>query len=143
MSSNTNSLIHPITKTFLNDEKDKYLSMPHGPTNNIESQKMFSKTNNNISENANELFFSDSYFFTAIFNANTFDEKILTINNILDSGHNVQTVGFILGKFINTLDNTNDKNIEELIKMYDKYYKKYENVTLSYSELYDLIKNKL
>ena len=143
MSLNTNSLIHPITKTFLNDEKEKYMSMPHGPTNNIESQKMFSKINNNIAENANELFFSDSYFFTALFNANTFEEKISTVNNILDSGHNIQTVGFILGKLLETLDNTNDKNIEELIKIYDKYYKKYKGKTLTYSELYTLIKNML
>lgn len=138
-----NLQIHPITKTYIVNDKNKFMALPHGPTNKIEDQKLLSKTDNNITDNAQSLFFSDSYFFTAIFNANTFDEKITLVNNIIDSEHNIQTVSFIMVKLITTIDDVSDKKIEELIKVYDKYYKVYENKTLSYGELYDLIKDKI
>jgi hypothetical protein len=147
MSSKTkiSKIIHPITLTFIDDESNnKHLIMPKGLTNNIEDQKFFSKHDTSI-DNADykSLFFSDDYFFTAIFNANAFSDKVKLMHDIIKSNYSKQTTGYMLTRMIKTIKHANDKNIEDLIKIYIEYYKKYDNKTMSYSELYDEVKKML
>ncbi len=141
--SDDKKILHPIILKIVNNDSNKYLSMPTGPTNEIDKQKIFSKTHDEIRTDYEKIFFSNDYFFTAIFNCNTFEEKIQLLNEILNSDYSKQTVGLILERMIQTITSTNDKKIDDLVKIYKKYYKKFDNQDISYGELYDKVKNML
>lgn len=141
--SNNKKLIHPITLISINNDKNKFLTLPSGPTNKLSDQNYFSRHNNGVVSDYNNVFFSDEYFFTAVFNANTFDDKIKIVSDIIKANYSKHTVGMILQRLINVVKNINDKKMQDLIKLYSDYYKKYEEKDISYSELYEKIKNLL
>ena len=91
-------IIHPIMLTFVVNDCDKYLSMPIGKTNKISDQKVFSSTIGPIERDYKKLFFSADYFFTAIFNCNTFDEKI----ELPIKGNYLTKLVMCLGSYIGT-----------------------------------------
>jgi len=91
------NIIHPITNTIIKNVTNKHLVMPSGPSNRLVDQKMLSNNGEDITNmDAKALFFSDEYFFTAIFNANSFDEKIVLMKNIILANYDKQTVGYLL-----------------------------------------------
>jgi len=139
------NIFHPILLNFVTNDKQKHLTMPFGNTNKLSDQKYFiNKTSKSIfPTNNNEIFFSNEYFFKAMFNASTFDEKIALLSDMLNSDHNEQTIGLILGKVLLTFDDINDQKINSLVEIYSKYYKKYKNIDMEYSELFLKVKNML
>lgn len=140
--SSLSDIIHPITYTIIKNDITKHLIMPIGATNKISDQKFLSKQGMDITNmDRDVLFFSDGYFFTVFFNANTFEEKIKLIEKTMKSDYDKQTIGYLLQRMVNTIEISNDKIIETLIKLYTEYYKKYDNKVMLYSELYEEIKN--
>lgn len=136
-------IIHPITLVSIENDNSKFLTLPSGSTNKLSDQNYFSRHDNGVVTDYNAVFFSDEYFFTAVFNANTFDEKIETVSNIIKANYSKHTVGLILQRLIKVVTNVNDKKMQDLIKLYSEYYKKYEEKDITYSELYEKIKNLL
>lgn len=137
------TIIHPITLVSINNDSNKYLTLPTNKSNKLSEQNYFTSREGELNTNYESLFYSDEYFFIAIFNANTFDEKIEVVNNILKSDYNKNTVGLVLSRLIKAVNEVNDKKMQDLISIYSKYYKKYDNKDIQYSELYDKIKNML
>lgn len=141
--TNDEKIIHPISLTVVNNDSTKFLSLPSGPTNKISDQTYFSKSNHGINTDYNSIFYSHDYFFIAVFNAHTFDEKIEVIRNMMKANSNKNTVALILERLNKVITNINDKKMQELVSLYSEYYKKYEDTLIPYSELYDKIKNML
>ena len=140
---NKKKIIHPITLVPVTNDSSKYLTLPSGPSNKLSDQTYFSKSNHNMTTDYNNVFYSDEYFFISVFNATTFDEKIEVVSNIIEADYSKNTVALILQRLIKVVTNVNDKKMQDLITLYSDYYKKYENTNVSYSELYEKIKNML
>lgn len=137
------TIIHPITLVPINNDSNKYLTLPISKSNKLSEQNYFTRHEGELNTDYDSIFYSDEYFFIAMFNANTFDEKIEVVNNIMKSNYNKNTVGLILSRLLKAVDNVTDKKMQDLISVYSKYYKKYDNKDIQYSELYDKIKNML
>ena len=141
-NTNDKFILHPITLKIIKNEPDKHLVLPYGDSNVLNDQKNFINKIDNviIEKNYEKIFFSDDYFFKAIFNVNTFEEKINIIDLLINKNNHVNTIEYILECFKNTVDKISDNKLQLLINLYIKIYSFYHNKQLTYQESYELIK---
>ena len=135
-------VIHPITLSDVPNEKNKYLTMPTGPTNNMNEQSFFTSVKQPINNNHMDLFLSNEYFFKAMFNAEDFDSCIEVLNTIMDSDCHPETAAFLVKRFTGIFMTSNDSKKQEFINIHIKYYSKFENKDYTYAEIYEKIENK-
>jgi hypothetical protein len=140
--SKDNLIIHPITLHNINNEQNKYLTMPVGKTNIISEQSFFTDIQQPINTNHEELFFSHEYYFKIVFNADDFDSCLASIYNIMDSDCDPETASFLISRFLKMFTTLNDKKLHDMIELNIKYYSRFENKNYNYSEMSELIKNK-
>jgi len=150
---NVKMILHPLTLTFVPNEKDKYMTVPVLITDNnkiddknkLTDYKFFTKNKGSLDTDYDKIFMSDEYFFMATIGANTFEKQVESIKTFIDNSHNINTIGYLLERLNKIFKNIHidDKQMENLVDLYDRYYKKYENKVIPYSELYELIKNKI
>ena len=142
MSKIPKIIIHPITLHGVTNIKGKYISMPIGKSRITNEQNFFDDKDNNISEKHEQLFLSDSYFFKAIFGAETIDDIVTSIKSMSES-NDIETMGYILKRFITSVIEANDQQIYDISEIYIKYYSDVENKIYTPNEMNDTIRNQI
>lgn len=140
--SEDNELLHPITLHFISNEPGKYLTMPEGSSDRMLNQEYFSSHVDSVNINHNDLFYSDNYFFKAIFSSPTFEDKIKVISDLIVPENHKETVGYMLNRFAKTVTEVTDSNKQDLISLYIKFYAVFEGRELTYSEVFSLVGEK-
>ena len=136
---NDSTILHPITLNLIENQKTKSLTLPYGSGSTISDQKYFTNEITEISTNHMELFHSDAYFFKIMFNTYLFDEILENIEDMITDANTKPTLEYILDRFKTLIINISESQKDKLINLYTKFYLFYDGVSLTYSEVFNLL----
>lgn len=134
------NIFHPILLLDLKNQPSKKLTLPQGSDDQIANQIFF--TDEDIEPNLehDKIFYSDEYFFIALFNTTTFDDHIDAIINLINQNSHSNTIAYLIKRFVQIQFPQKDINIEKYIELYRTYDKKYKNEEKTYAFYYDVVK---
>jgi len=142
---NTPTIIHPITLHIVMNKSNKFLSMPSGTSELLSKQNYFTNNADNleISTNHNEIFLSSEYYFKAIFNVASFEDRLTLMNEIIDSNReNIDTIRYIFSRFTQTFKTLCRKQLYDIINIEIKFQKQLYDKNISFSEMNKIVRKK-
>lgn len=135
------NIFHPILLLDLKNQPNKKLTLPQGSSDQISEQIFFTEDDIEPNLDHNAIYYSNEFFFKAIFTTVTFDDHIDSILNLMDQNRNSNTIAYLISRFEKIKFPHKEINIEKIIQLYSSYDKKYKNEEKTYAFYYDVVKN--